>query len=360
MRKRSGVAPAAVWPEGKGYGRYAILTMWDTGSLILALVSARAIGIISEKEFDRRIKDTLRFLRRSRFRWGKARLPNYRTDIVSRRPAERGYDATDIGRLLTALHVLDKATNGAYHVGKLVSRWDIEATIEDGRLYDIKSGNRFESRSNNYHYYIARAHRLWGFEVDRGYQGDLSDATDREAFVERVVETGTIASEPNANELIELGPAPHATVLGDIIYKAQQGRYNETGQLTSISEAPIDRKPWFTYQGFDRNGYGTFVWPVHSSVTDEKWQTEEFADRFRMVNSKAAFLWHALRDDDYAPKLRDYISAEAKTGSFGFAPGIYEQSGGKPNLMDINTNAMILEAIAYRLNGQRPLASLRL
>jgi hypothetical protein len=108
-----GLVPAAAWSQGNGYGRYDILTMWDTGSMILAYVSARSLGLISEKEFDQRIKAVMAFLRRSEFRWGKLTLPNFRTGNSGGRTIEPGFDATDIGRLLMALHVLDRTTNGA-------------------------------------------------------------------------------------------------------------------------------------------------------------------------------------------------------------------------------------------------------
>lgn len=142
--------------------------------------------------------------------------------------------------------------------------------------------------------------------------------------------------------------------------RAQQQRYAETGQLTCVSEAPIDKKPWFTYQGFDPNSSGSFAWPVHSVVTEKRWQTEEFANGFRMVNTKAAYMWYALGDDDYTRKLRDYAGTEARTQHHGFKPGIYERSGRTPRLMDINTNAMVLQAIAYIANGRQPLATIRL
>ena len=95
-------------------------------------------------------------------------------------------------------------------------------------------------------------------------------------------------------------------------------------------------------------------------ITDKKWQTPEFAKRFRMVSTKAAFLWYGLRTDAYARKLRAFASSEAQTNSLGFVPGIYETSGTKPKIMDINTNAMILESLAYVANNRKPLVDIRL
>ena len=358
--RRAGLAPAAIWPLGNSFGRYSTVTMWDVGSLLLALVSARSLQLISSDTFDEHVQAILKFLKRSRFKWKGARLPNYRSHVETQLSTESGYDATDMGRLLLALHVLDQATGKAYDIKAIIERWDIDKTIKDGALHDIKSSKSVPNASNNYRYYIARSHRLWGFDVDGGYKGELKTDSDRKEFVDQVLAVGAIATEPSANEIIELGSSPHATLLNDMLYEAQRDRYIETGQLTAVSEAPIDSRPWFTYQGYDPNGYGTFVWPVHSMVTDKKWQTQDFAKRFRMVNTKAAFLWHALRSDAYARKLRAFASSEAQTSSLGFVPGIYEKSGSKPKLMDINTNALILESLAYLANDRKPLVDIRL
>ncbi|HUS97311.1 MAG TPA: DUF3131 domain-containing protein, partial [Hyphomicrobiaceae bacterium] len=58
-RASKGLVPAAIWPQDGGYGEYGILTMWDVGSIILAYVSARSIGLIDAKEFDERITNVL-------------------------------------------------------------------------------------------------------------------------------------------------------------------------------------------------------------------------------------------------------------------------------------------------------------
>jgi hypothetical protein len=357
-----GLVPAATWPEGDGYGRYDILTMWDTGSLILAVVSARSIGLIDEKEFDQRVKSIMAFLRRSEFRWGKLVLPNFRTGNAGSRTIEPGYDATDTGRLLIALHILDQATNGAYQVKQQVARWDIAGTINNGQLSDIKSSSRIESRCFNYVHYIARAYKLWGIEAKTGFDRPLdpADAEARTAFLAHVASVGPIASEPSATEAIELGHSAHSRILADVLYTAQKERYAETGHLTCVSEAPIDRQPWFTYQGYNIDAEAGPRWPVDSSVTSSKWQTKAFAERFRMVSTKAAYLWLGEHGDDYANKLRELVVEKAATNRHGFQPGVYEASGLPPRIMDVNTNAAVLESVAYALAGRKPLSEIRL
>ncbi|MFN3745238.1 MAG: DUF3131 domain-containing protein [Hyphomicrobiaceae bacterium] len=357
-----GLVPAAMWPEGTGLGRYNILTMWDAGSLILAYLSARSIGLIDEKEFDQRMRAVMAFLRNATFRWGPHALPNYRTQIIGGNAVEGGYDTTDTGRLLAALHILDKVTNGAYRAKEQVARWDIAAMVNKGQPYDVKSSARFEARCFNYVHYIARAYAFWDIEVDTRFNRELrpGDTDARQAFIDHVAAVGPIASEPHTNEAIELGHSPRSQILADALDAAQKARYAETGRLTSVSESPIDKQPWFTYQGYNLDAYAGPRWPVDAVVTEKRWATPQFAETFRMISSKAAYLWLAERGDTYATKLRNFIAAKAPSGNHGFYPGIYEASGRPPRIMDVNTNAAVLESIAFILADRKPLVEMRL
>lgn len=358
---RRGLVPAAVWPEGDSYGSYDSLTMWDMGSIILAYVSALSIGLIEAKEFDERVTTVVAFMKRSEFRWGKLVLPNYRTSITDGRFVEPGYDATDTGRLLVALHILDKATGGAHDASKLVARWDLGGVVVEGAPHDVKSTKRIKSECHNYIYYIARAHRLWDIEVATGYKAHVNpeDSEARNAFLAHVAKIGAIASEPSLNEAIELGHSAQSQILAETLYAAQRERFEETGLLTCVSEAPIDKKPWFTYQGYNPKAEGWYRWPVHSVVTDDLWSTKSFADTYRMVNTKAAYMCLAATGDDYALKLREHIWSKARSGSRGFAPGVYETTGKCPRITDVNTNAAVLASIASIIAGHKPLATLK-
>ncbi len=357
-----GLPPSATWPEGDGYGRYDILTMWDIGSFALAYVSARSIGLMDEAEFDKRIKTLMGYLRRSEFKWGKLTLPNFRSASQDSRTIQAGFDATDTGRLLSALYVLDQATSGAYRVKQQIERWDLDGTITNGRLHDVKSSSRFEAKCFNYIHYVARAFNLWGIEAKTGFDMPLNanDEAARTAFLKHVAAIGPIATEPNATEAIELGHSTHSRILADELYAAQKERFAETGHLTCVSESPTDKKPYFTYQGYNIDAEAGPRWPVDSYVTDARWRTDEFAQTFRMVSSKAAYLWFAERGDDYAGKLRGHVLEKAAGRTRGFHSGVYEGSGRPVQIFDVNTNAAVLAAVAYINAGRKPLAEIRL
>jgi hypothetical protein len=351
--------PANIWSVGpQTYDSYDILTMWDTGSIILATVSARSLGLIDEANFKTRIDTVLAFLKSATYTGGKLRLPNFRSKNDTAKSVQDGYDATDTGRLFIALNVLDKVTNGAFGVEKLIGGWTLGATIQNGVPHDIKEGVSAPAHSNIYRYYVSRGYSLWGVEHAAPYAGEDPAASEsaRDAFLDELGRIGPIATEPSLFEMIEVGGSAYSTVIADVLAKKQLARYEFTGRLTSVSETPIDRAPWFTYQGFDLTRQGEDAWTVYPYWTDEKWDTPEFAGAHRVVNTKAAILWYATRPSPYTEKVWAYVREHASSGRAGFHPGVYEQSGAPPKNIDVNTNAVVLAAIAFVMNGRQPLA----
>lgn len=350
-----GNAPGLVPAMTRGEGRqHQVLTMWDIGSLILGYVSARRIGLISETEFGARIDDVLAFLGKTEFMYRDNRLPNYRNSSVDGSSVEDGFDSTDMGRLLVALKVLDAFTAESLGVKHLVASWDIAAAVVDGVMQDIKGGIAFPSTSYLYANYVSRGYGLWDIPhspVLPDFRPLHSDAA-RAAFLGYVRSVGAIATEPHLNEAVEMGMSEPAQVIARELGEAQKRRHAESGILTCVSEGPIDEEPWFTYQGYEM-GVGNGGWSVYTPVASPKWQSASFMNRVRMVSSKAAFLWLAHRPDDYSRLLHGLARTTASRS--GFSAGIYEQSGEASKVCDVNTNSVILEAIAYIMNGRQPI-----
>ena len=326
-----------------------VLAMWDTGSLILAYVAARDLHLIDQKEFRGRIDGVLSFLKKAVYRWRGADLPNYQTYVTTGRSYEAGYNATDTARLLIALKILEKRAGKNLGIKELVAGWDIASTVRDGRIHGVINGKLVPYDISMHANYLSRAYNLWDIKHEPIMDPrPLRDETAKKAFLASAAHAGSIGTEPHVTEAIELGYSEPAEFLAGILYDAQVKRFEETGHLTCVSEAPIDSAPWFIYQGYQLTGNETEGnWAVSGAGSNAQWRTAKFADKIRMVVSGSAYLWYAARPDEYTARLCAYVRKHGKTEDEGFSPGIYERSDRPDQYPDINNNALILESIAF-------------
>ena len=149
-----------------------------------------------------------------------------------------------------------------------------------------------------------------------------------------------------------MGDTPISAYLTRLLYGAQLRASQASGQLFAVSEAPLDRAPWFTYQGF-QIGNDIDPWSVVSPDPAAEYKTRRFRDSVRLINTKAAYLWAAVWPGDYSDRLLAEIRAKAPIEGGGFSPGVYVQSGAAmQNYTDINTNAAVLQAVSHMLHGR--------
>lgn len=358
-RQLAGLVPANIWHEGRGFGSYRIVTMWDVGSILLATISAHSLRLIDDRQFAKRMAGLDDFLRKATYTYRGARLPNFRSSIDTARSIETGYDATDTARLFVALHVADRRKAPGLDSRARINSWDLDRTIRNGEIWSIKRRTPAPAEFNIYRYYVSRAYSLWNIDHAPVTSGQPPSASDgaRKAFIEELGRIGPISSEPSLTEQVELGGSAYSQAIIDILDTAQKKRYRETGRLTCVSESPIDQEPWFTYQGYDVTREGEAAWTVYPWKTEKRWDTPEFAAMFRMVSSKAAFLWYAAYPSAYTEKLWQHVRKHARAPQYGFYPGVYESTGKPSRNIDVNTNATILEAVAYALRARQPLLS---
>ena len=142
--------------------------------------------------------------------------------------------------------------------------------------------------------------------------------------------------------------------MADALFAAQIEEYRATSKLTCVSEGPVNREPWFVYQGYQITEDGG-SWTAETLDPSPRFKTKGFVRAVDMLNSKGAFLWNAHRPNDYTDRLVDEVREKAKTEKLGFSPGVFAITGTSDQAYsDINTNGVILQAIAYRLNGGVP------
>ena len=335
-------------PAGDPQLTYDHLTQWDVGSAIFAHIAALDLGITPAETFNKWRAKALETLRAATL--PDRRLPRAIFRFTAPGDGSRDFNAGDAGRLLSALHALDRRAAAAdTAVRDLVASWDIQSTVIDGVPHSLENGTFVPQPDTHASSYTARAFRRWGIHAKSAYSIFYRGETEtdhRMHLLHEVAKIGNLGAEPLLLEALELGWTTSLRYLSDVLFAAQLTHFGETGQLIAPSEAPRDGAPWFTYQGLRVDLTGEPAWDVMVPGGGAEYRTPEFRAQARMVASKAAYLWAATRPHDYSDRLLAYVRKHARMSN-GFASGIYMADDHPTrNYGDVNTNGVILQSIA--------------
>ena len=347
----TGLCPATV-DFAPGGRRHRAVTMWDVGSHINGLVAALQIGLTSQHAFETAIRKILPNIagRTSK----KRHLPQgwIRTD--RRKWGNKDFDGSDAGRLLAALDNLRRHSNFGDQLEELVASWDLQKVIIGGEVHSVVNGELKTSYVSHSAHYSALAFRRWGLAAKSPYEvlSDRSLADGRMALLEAASRIGPFGAEPLLLEAMELGMSRESAYLADVLFAAQLEEFHETGRLICVSEGPIDKSPWFLYQGLQLDAPER-TWAFDTVGQEPEYRTPEFREENLAISCKAAFLWSAYQPHEYSEKLTSFTRSVARTKN-GFASSIYLKNE-RPTeaYTDLNTNGVILQAIAQRLVRSR-------
>ncbi len=346
----TGLAPAAIDTRPGGRPHQAV-TMWDVGSNINALVAATQIGLIDEKQLVTRINRILPNItgRRTQGRL----LPQgwIRTDRVHW--GNWNFDGCDAGRLLSALDNLRRSYGMNTALEKLIGSWDFKDIIIDKKIHSVTDRRLVSTYTSHCAHYAALAFRRWGLDVISPYEtfSDRLSADGEIALLEVAAGIGPLGAEPLLLEALEMDSSQESAFLADVLFSAQQEEYEETGRLLCVSETAIDQSPWFIYQGLQL-GTGTRDWRLDTVGRQPEYLTEVAAQTYLAFSTKAAFLWSATRGGAFSDKLLSFARQRAKN-RIGFASSVNLSTLQKTeNYTDLNTNAIILQAVAHLLRDR--------
>lgn len=334
-------------------------TLWDTASYLLALIAARDLELIEKRSFDIRMAKALVSLERMPLQDGKLPNKSYNTATLAMTdyanqpaPAGIGWSAIDIGRLLVPLNVI------AWHHGvhteaarRVIARWDTSRLARDGELFGLQADRREVQEGRlGYEQYAARSFALMGLDVDAAadWRRHLRLVTVAEVTVcaddrdpQQFGAQNFVVSEPYVLAGLEFGWTRAARECAWRAYRAQEARFAKTGIATAVSEDHVDQAPFFVYNSIWTAGK---PW---ATVTDKG----EDATALRSLSTKAAFGWHALLRTEYTGQLVARV-ATLNDPARGWYAGLYEE-GAKPNkALCANTNAVVLESLAYIARGR--------
>jgi hypothetical protein len=348
----SNLRPATGWFDSvKGY---SFTTMWDLASGIAAVACAEKLGLIPAERASELLGRALGTLNTLKL-YG-AELPNreYNTAHATMSgpgtPGKgTGWSALDVGRLLVWLKIVEQwHPEQANLIRATVSGWKFGRLAKDQEMFGIyNTGLREQYRQEGrlgYEQYSASGFELWS--VPMKHAKDYAETEPVQVLgIELRADKRNLphlTSEPFLLAAFELGALdPQFTQLTENMYQVQQRQWKATGAITAVSEDSLDRVPWFTY--FDVYYQGR-TWQCRNHAGEPSQTGCGFS-------TKAALGWSSLFEDDYARLLDQTARALASPG--GYIAGLYPD--GKQNaVLNVNTNAAILEAMLFRRRGKRP------
>jgi hypothetical protein len=344
--------PSTGWFDSvKGY---PYTTMWDVASGVAATACAEKLGLISAERGSEILGRALATL--ANLRLYNDELPNREYSTVSaaisgpKATGDRGtgWSALDVGRLLIWLRIV-----GAWHpehaaaTEKIVKRWKFTRLARQAEMFGTyHDGTREYHRQEGrlgYEQYAASGYERWGIPMRRAL--DYQETQAIRAFgIELLADRRNVpylTSDPFLLSAFELGSIDGTyTKLTRGLYLAQQRRWETTREITAATEDSLDRAPWFTY-------YSVFY---RGALWDCRTHSGGPSPGNCGFSSKAALGWASLFDEPYSKLLDE--AARPLASPEGFLSGRYP--GGKANTaLNINTNAVILEAMLYRQRDRK-------
>lgn len=353
--------------------RFPSTTLWDIGSSIGAIVSARELGLIDQGDASARLTRMLETL--GRIELFRNLCPNkaYNSATAQRvtysgEPGEIGCSALDVGRLLVWMRVIEQRYPALQPLVLVAVRhWNVSALVRQGELYGTALGpdgqvQYLQEGRLGYEEYGAKAFRLWGYDTDKASAaqpyGLLSiygiripyDARDPHTFGAH----NYVVTESYVLDGIEFGwDEPGDTNTGPFefssgwiaraaerVYLAQQARFEKTGILTARTEHQLAGAPYFVYDTVFSDGV---PW---ATITD----TGEAHPEFAAVALKGAFGLWVLWNTPYTDRLFEHVRG-AFDPAQGFYEGLLENGGGRIETFTANNNGIILETLLYKVQG---------
>jgi Protein of unknown function (DUF3131) len=338
------------------------VTLWDQAAAIAALVSARELNLVSTKEFNSKMSQTLKTL--ATMPLYKGQLPNkvYNSKTlipvsygqISKRQ-EIGWSAIDLGRMSIWLKIVgSKYPQFKTPTETVWKHWQVQRLVKDGQMFGTAVANGKEEYNQEgrlgYENYAAYGLKLWGLDVRKALDTQTNTAFvgiygqgvpyDKRDFNNSGA-NNYVLSEPYILDGIETGFQSLPKAYADRVLAAQEARYKATQQLTAVTEDNLDRAPYFVYNSLFVNGK---PW---ANITDKR---QNYA-KLKFVSAKAAIGWHVLYNTEYTQKLFGFVETNLKAEG-GWYNGYYEVLKQPNKAQTANNNGVILQSLLYKQVGK--------
>lgn len=349
---RTGLCPTTVFQAGDRRYLHQKATLWDIGSLLFALMAGLNMGFVTREAFLTRVLKILAAIPTVTIH--QLHLPASLISTQSGQALTQEFNSCDCARLLSAFVHLRRWTELEPVIAGMLEYWDLAEIIRDDQPHNVDARGFHSTYHSHCTHYSRLAFAEFGFTHDSPYRTqhpELSAADQKMHLLNRCAYIGLLGAEPLLFEPLEFEATPESTYLADILLTQHWLHHQKSGQLSAVSEAPVNRPPWFIYEGLDLLNDET-RWNIALVHQSRDMPENETRLDFSMVNTKAAYLWAATHPGEYTHKLVEHIRGNLPEDMTGFPPGIYHRTGAaEPEFTDINTNAVVLQALSYMIPG---------
>ncbi len=330
------------------------VTFWDVASQIQGTIAAQELGLVAREDAQGRIGLVLGNLPTTAIEG--LSLPTALFDSGTLAIVNAGFDSCDVGRFLLSLKcAVDAGLLTPDQAKTVVGRWDLPATIKDGRAFGYASGQWRDVTLSHCTAYARQGYAAWGMPMT-----DPMPAVDEKSTADHYLrllymadDVGHYGTEPYLLEAIEGRLSAQSRYLADILFDAQLSWFEDTGRFKCISEAPLNFAPWFSFQGLRLGREGESAWVVSSRSRDPRHSSPAFLRRAAVISAKSAYLWSAVYPHAYSDTLVGVIRENGRSDGGGFCVGLFESDlSAMRDYSDLNTNGIILQAIAHKFRDR--------
>jgi hypothetical protein len=220
------------------------------------------------------------------------------------------------------------------------------STRASGKIFEYQEGRV------GYEQYAARGFEAWGFNVERALdlkRNSVPLPVMGSTLLADVRGNDRLTGEPLALIGLETGFTPDERALAEQLLGAMEERHRRSGRLTMLGEDAIGRPPYYFYYYCAYANGKQFAVDVQDA--------RAFVDSPRWLSAKGAFAWRVLFPTPYTAQVLAAVWP-ARTPA-GWGSGIYESEGRSTGTVNVNTQAVILEAALFRKRGAPLMAAAR-
>ncbi|EMH1200185.1 DUF3131 domain-containing protein [Serratia marcescens] len=340
-------------------------TMWDTGSYLMAAISAQRLGIITRDELNARVNAVLTTL--SSLPLADGQLPSLyyhtqrsiRLNSLSQNENQPDWSAVDISRLLMALDIVAWLyPEQTAAIVRLTAPWRFDALFmqqEPQQPLNFRAAKKWQlvtqSNRDSYGYQLYAVNGLRRVSPLAGIVLGSQQPSPRTISIDglripydSLVKIGkldhpVVTTMPYLLTGLEAGFDIRSAEISWRVMKVQESRYRSHGDYAYVNADNEEQLPRF----IDDAVISRFPALIDKSRAEIK-------EAALQLSTKSVFGWYALFRTPWSDEMRRRAGVLFEPGR-GWYEGIIAANGQQSRVIGANTNALILESLVYIAQG---------